>query len=75
MITRIGLAAGEIWQILEDSETIDFQELQRRADYAEDILLMSIGWLAREGHIVICDDPSGFRVSLRRKDTTQKACQ
>ena len=54
MITKIGIIAGEIWCHLEGKGRVDkisnmVQEIQKDRD----LILMGIGWLAREGHVTL----------------------
>lgn len=54
MITWIGLCAGEIWRYLDQHEG----ESSLAAMYSgikapRETILMALGWLAREGYIII----------------------
>ena len=76
MITKIGIVAGEIWQLLDQNEAMSIKDIIAKLDRAEFLILMSLGWLSREGHIVLDmqgDDVGNFKVSLRAKTETQKA--
>ncbi|MHA2219318.1 MAG: winged helix-turn-helix domain-containing protein [Candidatus Hodarchaeales archaeon] len=77
MITRIGIVAGEIWQLLEGNEVISVGDIVTRLDRPEFVILMSLGWLSREGHILLDGedtiDVGEYKVSLRPKRETQKA--
>lgn len=66
MITQIGIVAGEIWHYLEKSEREDnLDNIIKNIEKPRDVILMSIGWLAREGHIVLKGDAPNHEVSLR----------
>ncbi len=67
MITKIGLGAGDIWNYLEKSGQANFAELSEKIDRPRELLLMSIGWLAREGHVVLRKINQDFSVRLRKK--------
>ncbi|MBN1871393.1 MAG: winged helix-turn-helix domain-containing protein [Candidatus Omnitrophica bacterium] len=67
MITRIGIVAGEIWQLLESNENMTLSEIKTKLDKPEYLILMSLGWLSREGHVLVNQDKNQFVVSLRRK--------
>jgi hypothetical protein len=70
MITRIGITAGEIWHYLDHHGTVELDELYRSLSVPEYVILMSIGWLAREGHVILDetgDDVRRFTVYLRRE--------
>jgi len=71
MITRIGITAGEIWHYLDEQgkDTVKLSELLSNLSADDYLILMSIGWLAREGHVIMDDDLDhihDFEVSLRR---------
>ena len=66
MITEIGIVAGEIWHHLDDHGETRFAELTRGIGRAKELALMSLGWLAREGHVVVRQEGRDMWVSLRR---------
>ena len=67
MITRIGLVAGEIWEYLESHDkTAKLDELVSSLEKDRDMVLMSIGWLAREGHIVLEGECPDYAVMLKK---------
>ena len=58
MITQIGIIAGEIWSLLEDHGDMPLKELIQKIksvglEFDEEMVLMSLGWLAREGHLLV----------------------
>ena len=65
MITRIGIVAGEIWNYLENHDRMaQMEDITGALQKNRDIVLMSIGWLAREGHIVLEGDTPDYTVKL-----------
>ena len=67
MITQIGITAGEIWMRLEKFPNISFVELLEsleKPDRPKDLLLMSLGWLIRGGHVRCTSGNYGGRLSL-----------
>jgi len=71
MITQIGLTAGDVWNHLEACNGSDsFENILKTIGAERDILLMSIGWLAREGHIYLENVSSGYNVNLISKETS-----
>ncbi|MBU1121182.1 MAG: winged helix-turn-helix domain-containing protein [Candidatus Omnitrophica bacterium] len=66
MITRIGIVAGEIWHLLERKrqENAALFDLAENIKEPQEIILMSLGWLAREGHVVLERINGGYRFSL-----------
>ncbi len=67
MITKIGLGAGDIWSYLEQREKVNFSELAEKIDRPRELLLMSLGWLAREGHVILRKEGGDYRVKLRKR--------
>ena len=67
MITRIGLVAGEIWEYLEHRDRkASMDEIVSALRKERDIVLMSMGWLAREGHIVLEGGSPDYTVKLTK---------
>ena len=69
MITKIGLVAGDIWNYLDGHDGCDqIGNIINGVKKQGDIVLMSIGWLAREGHILLEREDAGYTVKLSRND-------
>ena len=66
MITKIGIVAGEIWHYLDTHKKVKLSELISELGYSREVILMSVGWLAREGHIILEEEDLDFKVFLRR---------
>jgi hypothetical protein len=70
MITKIGVVSGEIWRLLEKEDKLDFPTLltkvEKNLSEDRDLVCMSVGWLAREGHIVMKKKGSGYILYLRK---------
>lgn len=66
MITEIGIVAGDIWHYLDQHGEVTLTELIKGIDRSRDNILMSLGWLAREGHIVLVEEAGNYRISLRK---------
>lgn len=67
MITEIGITAGDIWQILDTEKSADLKGLMKEIDAPRDRILMSLGWLAREGHVVLKGSGNDYSIDLVRK--------
>ena len=74
MITKIGFVAGDIWQHLDKKPaSATFKEICRNIDEPRDYILMSLGWLAREGHVILEEVKvprrglRDYKVTLRRR--------
>ncbi|MFA6217215.1 MAG: winged helix-turn-helix domain-containing protein [Candidatus Omnitrophota bacterium] len=66
MITEIGIIAGEIWHYLDQHGQVDLHVLIQGIDKPRDEVLMSLGWLAREGHVVLQKTNNEYNVALRK---------
>lgn len=66
MITEIGIVAGEIWHFLDQHGEVTFSTLVKEIDKPRDNVLMSLGWLAREGHVIVQQFENDYRLSLRK---------
>ena len=72
MIIEIGIVAGEIWHYLDKREDeVSLTEMVENIDKPRDIVLMSLGWLAREGHVVLKETKGGFSILLRKEPAAQ----
>jgi len=68
MITAIGIVAGEIWHYLDQHGEVMVSKLISDLDKPRDNVLMSLGWLAREGHVILQDTNGDHKVSLRKNE-------
>jgi hypothetical protein len=66
MITEIGIVAGDIWHFLDQHGEVLLSTLVKGIDKPRDNVLMSLGWLAREGHVVLQQLEGDYRISLRK---------
>lgn len=66
MITEIGIIAGEIWHYLDQHGEVTLTELTGGIDKARDEVLMSLGWLAREGHVLLQKADGDYKICLRK---------
>jgi hypothetical protein len=65
MITEIGIVAGEIWHYLDQHKTGTLSQLTKGIDKKRDVILLSVGWLAREGHVILEEEGSDYKITLR----------
>lgn len=66
MIIEIGIVAGEIWHYLDQHGEVSLSQIISSIDRPRDNILMSLGWLAREGHVLLNQEGFDYKVSLRR---------
>lgn len=65
----IGVYAGEIWQALNEAESLGLKQIKKIAKLKDKELYAGLGWLAREGKLIIAPDPNDekeFIVTLIR---------
>ncbi|MCF7870888.1 MAG: winged helix-turn-helix domain-containing protein [Candidatus Omnitrophica bacterium] len=67
MVTLIGIVAGEIWNFLDDHGETSLDSITNGIDKPEKLILMSLGWLARENHIIVTKKNNGYRIKLNEK--------
>ena len=70
MIMQIGIVAGEIWHYLDAQGKSRFSAIVSAINRPNDLVLMSLGWLAREGHVLL-EGVGDYHVSLRKKDAAE----
>lgn len=65
-IESIGTWAGEVYQALEKSDThiLGLKELKKATKLKKDEIMAALGWLGREGKIVIATNDEEIAVSL-----------
>jgi len=66
MITEIGITAGDIWHYLDHHGKSQLRDILSGTGADRERALMSIGWLAREGHVVVERTGPDYVVYLRR---------
>ena len=69
MIMQIGIVAGDIWHYLDTKGKVKLSELESALGKPRDLILMSLGWLAREGHVLV-EGEDDYIISLRKKEET-----
>ena len=52
---KIGEAAGTVWKILNKQGAMTVAKLQTATKLPADVVNQAVGWLAREGKLVIDD--------------------
>lgn len=73
MITRIGIVAGEIWNFLDHpGKVAQMDDIIKSLNRDRDIALMSLGWLAREGHIVLEGAHPNYTIRLTKESSRRK---
>ena len=66
MIIEIGIIAGEIWHYLDLHGESNLAVLIKGIDRPRENVLLSLGWLARESHVILQQVGDDYRVALRK---------
>jgi DNA-binding transcriptional regulator GbsR (MarR family) len=69
MTDFIGNAAGIIWSYLDQqSKPVTLSTLKKETDVSSTVMMMALGWLAREGKIdiEISDESFSYKITLKR---------
>ncbi len=61
----VGETAGKVWQFLDREGKSSVSAIEKGVDVSTREVLMSIGWLAREGKIDLSEEPRGLYITLR----------
>ncbi len=65
MEAEIGKAAGISWQYLDQHGETTLSKLKQGTKLSEQIVLMALGWLAREGKLSFVQDRRSLKLSLK----------
>lgn len=65
-ITQIGETAGLVWRLLDEEGPMSITRLTKTIDAPRDLVLQSIGWLAREDKLLFEETSRGKLVSILR---------
>lgn len=63
---EIGDAAGLIWRALDEAGESTLPRLKQSTNLADQMLLLGLGWLAREGKVALLRDRRTVKVQLHR---------
>ena len=69
MEVNIGHAAGTVWRYLHEHGEATLGKLKRGTRLSDQLLLMALGWLAREGKLSFVRDRRSLKVSLRASES------
>ena len=64
-IEQIGQTAGLVWHKLRETGPLSLAKLVQAIDAPRDVTLQAIGWLAREGKLLIENTGRGRTLALR----------
>jgi hypothetical protein len=66
MITEIGIVAGDILHFLDRQGNTTLDELVKDIGKPKEVILMSLGWLAREGHVFVKFEDDNCLIDVKR---------
>ncbi len=69
-IAQIGETAGQIWKILHDKGPLTIAKLVKEIESPRDVTMQALGWLAREGKVIIEEEARTRVVSLKDDDAS-----
>jgi hypothetical protein len=64
MHEEIGTTAGAIWQALNANGELSLPSLKQQLEAKSPVFEWAVGWLAREGKVVITRHQKSYRVRL-----------
>ena len=64
MVEKIGINAGKVWTVLDESGNQNAKDLKKSSKLTDKDLYAALGWLAREGKISIVEEEKEIFVSL-----------
>src|SRR5437879_11789890 len=67
MEAEIGDAAGAIWQYLDEHGVTTLSKLRQGTKLPDQLLLLGVGWLAREGKLRLVREGRTVRVELTER--------
>jgi hypothetical protein len=63
-VESIGMAAGLVWQYLNENGAVTLSKLARDIDAPRDLVMQGVGWLAREGKVSFQEGSRSKLISL-----------
>jgi hypothetical protein len=69
MVDQIGTVAGKIWAYLNENNEATVSKLVNELDETERIVVMGIGWLAREEQLVFTTKGRFNYISLKGRQS------
>lgn len=65
MVNEIGECAGKVWQHLNEHPDLSTRELAKALELDLSLVLMAVGWLAREDKIILANQGKDVALSLK----------
>ena len=62
---QVGETAGKIWHVLNDGGPQTLAQIKKKLNGSGDLVVLGLGWLAREDKIDLSQDKKNLKVALR----------
>ena len=62
---QVGETAGKIWHILNDGGPQTVAQIKKKLNGTGDLVVLGLGWLAREDKVDLAQDKKNLKVTLR----------
>ena len=66
-VGNIGEAAGVVWHLLDDKGPLSMAQIVKQSGEPRDLVLLALGWLAREDKITIDNESRSRTVALKQE--------
>jgi DNA-binding IscR family transcriptional regulator len=63
-LQQVGEVAGEVWHCLSHQGPMSNAKLAKEIDAPRDVVMQAVGWLAREGKVMIIEGSRGRTIEL-----------
>lgn len=64
-VEQIGETAGLVWHLLAEKGPLSMAKLVKETECPRDLVMLALGWLAREDKITVDAESRGRTISLR----------
>ena len=64
MVEKIGIDAGKVWTKLDEKGRMDVRELRKAIKLTERDVFAALGWLAKEGKLILEKEGRDFYAEL-----------
>ena len=65
-IEKFGTSAGKIWYVLNNQGPLNKKKILETTKLNNKDFYLGLGWLAREGHVILKNEGDTYKVCLRK---------
>ncbi len=62
---QVGETAGKVWNTLSSDGPQTVAQLKRKLNTTNELVILAVGWLAREDKVEITQEKKSFRIQLK----------